>query len=180
MNARNEKRVIKTWSRASTVLPEFVGHTFAVHNGNKFIPVYVTENMVGHKLGEFAPTRLFRGHTGQKAVDKKAPAAGAGRRPPAAAAWRRAGRAVSHGRTEGIRAIQRSTRQSPYKMRLVIDEIRGKNVNDALALPRVLEEARREADREDAAIGRRERRACGARGRTRRSTSTRCTSRARS
>jgi small subunit ribosomal protein S19 len=75
LNSRNEKCVIKTWSRASTVLPEFVGHTFAVHNGNKFVPVYVTENMVGHKLGEFAPTRLFRGHTGQKAVDKKAPAA---------------------------------------------------------------------------------------------------------
>jgi small subunit ribosomal protein S19 len=72
MNSRNEKRVIKTWSRASTVLPEFVGHTFAVHNGNKFIPVYVTENMVGHKLGEFAPTRLFRGHSGNKAADKKA------------------------------------------------------------------------------------------------------------
>lgn len=73
MTARNEKRVIKTWSRASTVLPEFVGHTFAVHNGNKFIPVYVTENMVGHKLGEFSPTRLFRGHTGTgKAADKKA------------------------------------------------------------------------------------------------------------
>jgi small subunit ribosomal protein S19 len=82
LNARNEKRVVKTWSRASTVLPEFVGHTFAVHNGNKFIPVYVTENMVGHKLGEFAPTRLFRGHTGQKAVDKKV-ATGA---PPAAPA----------------------------------------------------------------------------------------------
>src|SRR3954469_7938405 len=79
LNAKSEKRVVKTWSRASTVLPEFVGHTFAVHNGNKFIPVYVTENMVGHKLGEFAPTRLFRGHTGQKAVDKKtsAPAAAA-------------------------------------------------------------------------------------------------------
>ena len=74
MNQRNEKRVIKTWSRASTVLPDFVGHTFAVHNGNKFIPVYVTENMVGHKLGEFAPTRLFRGHTGQKPTDKKASA----------------------------------------------------------------------------------------------------------
>jgi len=72
MNARNEKRVIKTWSRASTVLPDFVGHTFAVHNGNKFIPVYVTENMVGHKLGEFAPTRLFRGHTGNNKTDKKA------------------------------------------------------------------------------------------------------------
>ena len=72
MNGRNEKRVIKTWSRASTVVPDFVGHTFAVHNGNKFIPVYVTENMVGHKLGEFAPTRLFRGHTGANKTDKKA------------------------------------------------------------------------------------------------------------
>ena len=83
MNGRNEKKVVKTWSRASTILPEFVGHTFAVHNGNKFIPVYVTENMVGHKLGEFAPTRLFRGHTGAKAVDKKAagvPAAPAGKK----------------------------------------------------------------------------------------------------
>jgi small subunit ribosomal protein S19 len=73
MNARNEKRVVKTWSRASTVLPDFVGHTFAVHNGNKFIPVYVTENMVGHKLGEFAPTRIFRGHSGNRPTDKKAP-----------------------------------------------------------------------------------------------------------
>jgi small subunit ribosomal protein S19 len=71
MNAKNEKKVIKTWSRASTVLPDFVGHTFAVHNGNKFVPVYVTENMVGHKFGEFSPTRLFRGHVGQKAADKK-------------------------------------------------------------------------------------------------------------
>jgi small subunit ribosomal protein S19 len=71
MNERNERRVMKTWSRASTITPDFVGHTFAVHNGNKFIPVYVTENMVGHKLGEFSPTRLFRGHAG-KAVDKKA------------------------------------------------------------------------------------------------------------
>jgi small subunit ribosomal protein S19 len=78
MNARNEKRVVKTWSRASTVAPEFVGHTFAVHNGNKFIPVYVTENMVGHKLGEFAPTRLFRGHSGNKAADRKAAPAGKG------------------------------------------------------------------------------------------------------
>ena len=75
MTARNEKRVIKTWSRASTVLPEFVGHTFAVHNGNKFIPVYITENMVGHKLGEFAPTRIFRGHGSH--VEKVAAAAAA-------------------------------------------------------------------------------------------------------
>ena len=62
MNRRNEKKVVKTWARASTISPEFVGHTLAVHNGNKFIPVYITENMVGHKLGEFAPTRIFRGH----------------------------------------------------------------------------------------------------------------------
>ncbi len=71
MNSRGGKRVIKTWSRSSTISPEFVGHTIAVHNGNKFIPVYITENMVGHKLGEFAPTRLFRGHGGRLA-DKRA------------------------------------------------------------------------------------------------------------
>jgi small subunit ribosomal protein S19 len=64
MNHSGKKSVIKTWARRSTIPPEFVGHTFAVHNGNKFIPVYVTENMVGHKLGEFAPTRTFKGHSG--------------------------------------------------------------------------------------------------------------------
>jgi small subunit ribosomal protein S19 len=73
MNSRNEKKVIKTWARASTISPDFVGHTLAVHNGNKFVPVYVSENMVGHKLGEFAPTRLFRGHGGRLA-DKKSKA----------------------------------------------------------------------------------------------------------
>jgi small subunit ribosomal protein S19 len=62
MNETNKKTVIKTWSRRSLIIPDMVGHTFAVHNGNKFIPVYVTENMVGHKLGEFAPTRTFKGH----------------------------------------------------------------------------------------------------------------------
>ena len=72
MNVKNDKKVVKTWSRASTILPEFVGHTFAVHNGNKFVPVYVTENMVGHKLGEFSPTRLFKGHSGKLVADKKA------------------------------------------------------------------------------------------------------------
>ncbi len=61
-NTKNEKKVIKTWSRRSTIAPDFIGHTFAVHNGKKFIPVYVTENMVGHKLGEFSPTRTFKGH----------------------------------------------------------------------------------------------------------------------
>ncbi len=70
MNERGEKQVLKTWARASTISPDFVGHTVAVHNGNKFIPVYITENMVGHKLGEFAPTRLFRGHGG-KLADKR-------------------------------------------------------------------------------------------------------------
>lgn len=66
LNETGKKKPVKTWSRASMITPEFVGHTFAVHNGNKFIPVYVTENMVGHKLGEFAPTRTFRGHGGKK------------------------------------------------------------------------------------------------------------------
>ena len=65
MNDSGEKRVVKTWSRRSTIAPEFVGHTLAIHNGNKFMPVYMTENMVGHKLGEFAPTRIFRGHSGK-------------------------------------------------------------------------------------------------------------------
>lgn len=65
LNRSQKKRVIKTWSRRSTIPPDFVGHTLAVHNGNKFIPVYISENMVGHKLGEFAPTRTFRGHSGR-------------------------------------------------------------------------------------------------------------------
>ncbi len=63
LNAASEKKVVRTWSRRSTILPEFVGHTIAVHNGKKFIPVYITENMVGHKLGEFSPTRTFKGHS---------------------------------------------------------------------------------------------------------------------
>src|SRR5437867_12257923 len=82
MNGRNEKRVIKTWARASTVTPDFVGHTFAVHNGNKFIPVFITENMVGHKLGEFSQTRIFRAHSGHRKEEVK-PAEGAA--PPGAA-----------------------------------------------------------------------------------------------
>lgn len=66
MNAAGEKRILKTWSRSSTIFPDFVGHTFAVHDGRKHVPVYVTEDMVGHKLGEFAPTRTYRGHAGAK------------------------------------------------------------------------------------------------------------------
>ena len=66
MNEKNEKKVLKTWSRSSTIFPEFIGHTIAVHDGRKHVPVYVTEDMVGHKLGEFAPTRTFKGHAGSK------------------------------------------------------------------------------------------------------------------
>ena len=66
MNEKGEKKVLKTWSRSSTIFPDFVGHTFAVHDGRKHVPVYVTEDMVGHKLGEFAPTRTFKGHAGSK------------------------------------------------------------------------------------------------------------------
>ena len=82
MNARNEKKVVKTWSSRSTILPEMVGHTLAVHNGKKFIPVYITEQMVGHKLGEFSPTRSFKGHGVKAALERAAAAAGV---PPAGA-----------------------------------------------------------------------------------------------
>jgi small subunit ribosomal protein S19 len=70
LNRTREKKVLRTWSRDSTITPEFVSHTLAVHNGNKFIPIFVTENMVGHKLGEFAPTRTFRGHSGKVSAEK--------------------------------------------------------------------------------------------------------------
>lgn len=82
LNRRFEKKVVKTWSRRSTIIPEMVGHTIAVHNGKKFIPVYITENMVGHKLGEFSPTRTFKGHSVKIAAEKAAAAAAA---PPSAA-----------------------------------------------------------------------------------------------
>ena len=82
--AGTDKKVIKTWSRRSTVIPEMVGHTLAVHNGKKFIPVYITENMVGHKLGEFAPTKIFKGHT-TKVAEKAATVAGAPGAPGASA-----------------------------------------------------------------------------------------------
>ena len=71
MNEKGEKKVLKTWSRSSTIFPDFVGHTFAVHDGRKHVPVYITEEMVGHKLGEFAPTRTFKGHAGSKTTAKK-------------------------------------------------------------------------------------------------------------
>ena len=71
MNEKNEKKVIKTWSRSSTIFPEMVGHTIAVHDGRKHVPVYITEDLVGYKLGEFAPTRTFKGHAGEKTTGKK-------------------------------------------------------------------------------------------------------------
>jgi small subunit ribosomal protein S19 len=86
MNAANERKVYKTWSRRSTITPEMVGHTIAVHNGKKFIPVYVTENMVGHKLGEFAPTRQFKGHSASGSKEKSIGPAGAPPSGPAPAA----------------------------------------------------------------------------------------------
>ena len=86
LNRSRQKKVLKTWSRRSTVMPEFVGHTLAVHNGRKFIPVYITENMVGHKLGEFAATRLFRGHSAKgSAQEREEAAAAAAEAPPAKA-----------------------------------------------------------------------------------------------
>ncbi len=94
LNARNEKKVVKTWSRRSTILPEMVGHTIAVHNGRKFIPVYVTEQMVGHKLGEFAPTRTFKGHAVKAALEKAAAAAGVPAAPAGGAAAPAAGGAA--------------------------------------------------------------------------------------
>jgi small subunit ribosomal protein S19 len=83
LNRRFEKKVIKTWSRRSTIVPEMVGHTIAVHNGRKFVPVYITENMVGHKLGEFSPTRTFKGHSMRAAAEKTTTMARAGGPRPA-------------------------------------------------------------------------------------------------
>src|SRR3990172_7597226 len=118
-NKGAKKSVIKTWSRRSTILPDFVGHTFAVHNGRKFVPVFVTENMVGHKLGEFSPTRTFHGHTGEKKgvaagpIAPSAPVAGAG---------------------AGPGARLRFLRVAPRKVRLVADNVRGMKVGQALAM----------------------------------------------
>ena len=109
MNASGKKQVIKTWSRASTIFPEFVGHTFAVHDGRKHVPVYVTEDMVGHKLGEFVPTRTFKGHTGNRQI-----------------------REEEH--RMDARAILRYARISPRKVSIVMDLIRNKPLDEALAI----------------------------------------------
>ena len=113
MNAAGEKRILKTWSRSSTIFPDFVGHTFAVHDGRKHVPVYVTEDMVGHKLGEFAPTRTYRGHAGSKTTKKYRP--------------------------KGVysmeaRAYLKYARISPRKVSIVLDLIRNKPVDYAMAI----------------------------------------------
>jgi small subunit ribosomal protein S19 len=99
MNANNERKVVKTWSRRSTITPEMVGHTLAVYNGRKFIPVYITENMVGHKLGEFSPTRQFKGHSSK--VEKVAKVAGAPGAPGAPGAGGGAGAGAGGGAGAG-------------------------------------------------------------------------------
>ena len=113
MNARNEKKVIKTWSRRSTILPDMIGHTIAVHNGRKFIPVYVTEQMVGHKLGEFAPTRTFKGHAVKAALERAAGVAGAPGAPGAPAGGAAPRRRRRTGCAEGDKPWQTNS----YKLR---------------------------------------------------------------
>src|SRR5713101_1337509 len=112
MNRANEKKVIKTWSRRSTVVPEMVGHTLAVHNGRKFIPVYITENMVGHKLGEFAPTRLFKGHTTRVAERAAAAAAVASTGGPGGTGASGAGAAAPAGAGAGAGAAKPGGKES--------------------------------------------------------------------
>ena len=141
MNRGGDKKVIKTWSRRSTVVPEMVGHTLAVHNGKKFIPVYVTENMVGHKLGEFAPTRTFKGHTTKtEKAAAAAPAAGAG------------------GGSGGVvmveaHATAKYIRTSAQKAGLVLDLIRGKRRQPGARDAAVHAQERRARHREGAAVG---------------------------
>ncbi len=126
LNAKNQKTVVKTWSRRSTIVPEFIGHTLAVHNGKKFIPVYVTENMVGHKLGEFSPTRTFKGHAA-KATEKV-----------------RRSRLDGERNSEGSeKAEARYVRVSPQKARLVIDSIRGQQAGEAIDILKAHQQAHR-------------------------------------
>src|SRR5919199_685186 len=138
MNDSGNKQMVKTWSRTSTIFPEMVGHTIAVHDGRKHVPVFVSESMVGHKLGEFAPTRMFRGHAGgdkaREAEEKprrrrRGSEVSAGRkREPARPAPRAADGSVA------VRARAKYVRTAPRKARLVIDHIRGKPVDQARAI----------------------------------------------
>ncbi len=153
MNRGSEKKVIKTWSRRSTVVPEMVGHTLAVHNGKKFIPVYITENMVGHKLGEFAPTRIFKGHT-TKVAERAAAAAALRRAVPAGQAGRRRGREIDGGLVMiQAYATARYVRTSAQKAGLVLELIRGKDVDRALATLRFTKKSVASRRRQGAAVG---------------------------
>ena len=131
LNETGEKKVIKTWSRRSTIIPEMVGHTIAVHDGRKHVPVYITESMVGHKLGEFSPTRTFKFHAGQEKQARGEALMAAAPRPTSARA--RAPRSAT-------------SRVSAYKAREVLDLIRGLPVDDADERPRVLRARRRHRD----------------------------------
>ena len=138
MNTKNEKKVVRTWSRRSTILPEFIGHTLAVHNGKKFIPVYITENMVGHKLGEFSPTRMFKGHAAKAAAGED-------------------GEAGLRRQAMQARAEARYIKMSPQKARLVVDLIRGQRAGDAINILRSHQQADRAVGRKGAALGHRQR-----------------------
>ena len=138
LNTRNEKKVIKTWSRRSTIVPDMIGHTIAVHNGKKFIPVYVTEQMIGHKLGEFSPTRTFKGHAVKAALERP-PArlrAGPRVRQEAARHRRRRHKPWLTYNTKQVNieahALAKHVRMSPQKARLVMDLIRGQKAQNAL------------------------------------------------
>src|ERR1700722_17525757 len=120
MNAANDKKVLRTWSRRSTIHPDMVGHTIAVHNGRKFIPVYVTENMVGHKRGEFSATRTFKGHSAKAAESSAKPRYIGLRKKPMQL------------ETQEFRAEAKFQRVSPQKARLVLELIKGRRVGEAL------------------------------------------------
>ena len=184
MNESGDKQMVKTWSRTSTIFPEMVGHTIAVHDGRKHIPVFISESMVGHKLGEFAPTRVFRGHAGSRASEgevmaepkatrtedeaMRPPSPDRQRRSPSAAAApprpvpprrprpRPRRRATTSGAV-AVRAQAKYVRCAPRKARLVMDHIRGKDVADARAILRAHPARRRRRHLEAARVGRRER-----------------------
>ena len=150
----NERKVYKTWSRRSTITPEMVGHTIAVHNGKKFIPVYVTENMVGHKLGEFSPTRTFKGHSAGGVKGQSGRSCVQGRR----RGWCSGATALlrRHRRTRDQQSYRPFIRMSPQKARLVVDLIRGKNVNEALMTLKFTNKSATARDRKGREVRRRQ------------------------
>src|SRR6058998_1010267 len=130
MNTSGSKRMIRTWSRTSTVFPEMVGHTIAVHDGRKHVPVFVTEQMVGHKLGEFAPTRTFRAHSGDRKVEVKRTTECA-TRPRYTRAGHTRSMQMTDGQLQEVRAAAKWVRITPRKARLVVEHIRGRTVPEA-------------------------------------------------